>query len=93
MRSVLILVCLIALSAESYGHDAHGPTIYIPFVPARPVAPVAPAIPQPPVPQAYRIHYPTPLRSFLFGSRLIPVPQYAPPPTSIQTPYFWGPIE
>jgi hypothetical protein len=57
----------------------------VPFAvqPVQPVQPVAPVMPpMQPLPR-YQIHYPAPLRSFLFGRYITPV---QPPPTAIRTP-------
>ena len=61
------------------------PQWVIPVVPfaVQPVQPVAPVMPpMQPLPR-YQIHYPTPLRSFLFGRFITPI---QPPPTAIRTP-------
>lgn len=95
----LVYLSTILPFAVAHGQQPQAPPPLIwhipvmPVLPPAPVQPVAPMQPwvQPQQPQqAFRIHYPTPLRSFLFGSRIVPV---QPPPTMIRTPYVWGPIQ
>ena len=83
------LICLATILpfASAHGQEPTTPQPPIWHIPVMPVLPPAPVQPQPQPPQqTYRIHYPTPLRSWLFGSHLVPV---QPPPTMIRTPYLW----
>lgn len=83
----LIYLSTILPFAIAHGQEpaAQPPIWQIPVMPVLPPAPVQPIATQP-QPQAFKIHYPTPLRSWLFGSRLVPV---QPPPTMIRAPYLW----
>ena len=88
----MIYIATILLFASAHGQEPtppQPPIWQIPVMPVLPPAPIQPiaAQPQPPQ-QTYRIRYPTPLRSFFFGSHLVPV---QPPPTMIRAPYLWEP--